>query len=79
MTARERLPNRRQCESFEFRHAGLDFTLADWKKHFQLDKPAPWHCACSRRARNISAARKIMGAPRRRYSRSTEGRPDETQ
>ena len=28
MTARERLPNRRQCESFEFRHAGLDFTLA---------------------------------------------------
>jgi hypothetical protein len=28
MTARERLPNRRQCESFEFTHAGLDFTLA---------------------------------------------------
>lgn len=28
MTARERLPNRRQCESIEFRHAGLDFTLA---------------------------------------------------
>ena len=28
MTARERLPNRRQCESFEFRHAGLYFTLA---------------------------------------------------
>jgi hypothetical protein len=29
MTARrERLPNRRQCESFEFRHAGLDFALA---------------------------------------------------
>jgi hypothetical protein len=27
MTARERLPNRRQCESFEFRHAGLVFTL----------------------------------------------------
>jgi hypothetical protein len=27
MTARERLPNRRQCESFEFTHAGLDFTL----------------------------------------------------
>jgi hypothetical protein len=27
MTARERLPNRRQCESIEFRHAGLDFTL----------------------------------------------------
>jgi hypothetical protein len=27
MTARERLPNQRQCESFEFRHAGLDFTL----------------------------------------------------
>src|SRR3981189_2093758 len=28
MTVRERLPNRRRCESFEFRHAGLDFTLA---------------------------------------------------
>ena len=28
MTARERLPNRRACESLEFRHAGLDFTLA---------------------------------------------------
>jgi hypothetical protein len=28
VTARQRLPNRRQCESFEFRHAGLDFTLA---------------------------------------------------
>jgi len=28
LTARERLPNRRGCESFEFRHAGLDFTLA---------------------------------------------------
>jgi hypothetical protein len=27
MTARERLPNRRQCESFEFRHAGHPFTL----------------------------------------------------
>jgi hypothetical protein len=27
MTTRERLPNRRSCESFEFRHAGLDFTL----------------------------------------------------
>jgi hypothetical protein len=27
MTARQRLPNRRACESFEFRHAGLDFTL----------------------------------------------------
>jgi hypothetical protein len=27
MSARERLPNRRQCESFEFRHAGLAFTL----------------------------------------------------
>jgi hypothetical protein len=27
MTARERLPNRRRCSSFEFRHAGLDFTL----------------------------------------------------
>jgi hypothetical protein len=25
---RQRLPNRRRCESFEFRHAGLDFTLA---------------------------------------------------
>jgi hypothetical protein len=28
MTARQRLCNRRACESFEFRHAGLDFTLA---------------------------------------------------
>ncbi len=28
MSGRQRLPNRRQCESFEFRHAGLDFTLA---------------------------------------------------
>ena len=27
MTARQRLPNRRACESVEFRHAGLDFTL----------------------------------------------------
>jgi hypothetical protein len=27
VTTRERLPNRRQCESFEFRRAGLDFTL----------------------------------------------------
>jgi hypothetical protein len=27
MSARERLPNRRQRESFEFRHAGLAFTL----------------------------------------------------
>jgi hypothetical protein len=27
MTARERLPNRRQCESFEFTHAGHPFTL----------------------------------------------------
>ena len=27
MTARERLPNRRQCEPFEFRHAGHPFTL----------------------------------------------------
>jgi len=27
VTTRERLPNRRSCESFEFRHAGLDFTL----------------------------------------------------
>jgi hypothetical protein len=27
MIARERLPNRRQRESVEFRHAGLDFTL----------------------------------------------------
>jgi hypothetical protein len=25
---RERLPNRRQCESFEFSHAGMTFTLA---------------------------------------------------
>jgi hypothetical protein len=28
VTIRERLPNRRSCESFEFRHAGLDFTLS---------------------------------------------------
>src|ERR1700736_738520 len=28
MTARERLPNRRQSESFEFRHAGHPFTLS---------------------------------------------------
>jgi hypothetical protein len=29
MTARRQLlPNRRRCESLEFRHAGLDFTLA---------------------------------------------------
>jgi hypothetical protein len=27
MTSRELLPNRRQCESFEFRHAGHPFTL----------------------------------------------------
>ena len=27
MRARERLPNRRECESFQFRHAGLDFML----------------------------------------------------
>jgi hypothetical protein len=27
MIARERLPNRRACESFEFRHAGHPFTL----------------------------------------------------
>jgi ribonucleoside-diphosphate reductase alpha chain len=27
MTARLRLPNRRRCESFEFEHAGLRFTL----------------------------------------------------
>jgi hypothetical protein len=27
MIARVRLPNRRQCESFEFRHAGHAFTL----------------------------------------------------
>jgi hypothetical protein len=26
MTQRQRLPNRRRCESFEFHHAGLDFT-----------------------------------------------------
>jgi len=25
---RERLPNRRRCESFEFEHAGLRFTLS---------------------------------------------------
>jgi hypothetical protein len=28
MTSRQRLQNRRQCESREFTHAGLDFTLA---------------------------------------------------
>jgi hypothetical protein len=28
MIARERLPNRRQCESFEFPHAGLDFSAS---------------------------------------------------
>jgi hypothetical protein len=27
MTGRVRLPNRRRCESFEFEHAGLRFTL----------------------------------------------------
>lgn len=27
MTARQRLPNRRQCESREFSNGGLDFTL----------------------------------------------------
>jgi len=27
MSARERLPNRRRCESLEFSHAGLAFTL----------------------------------------------------
>ena len=27
MTSRIRLPNRRRCESFEFTHAGLTFTL----------------------------------------------------
>jgi hypothetical protein len=27
MSARERLPNRRPCESLEFEHAGLRFTL----------------------------------------------------
>jgi hypothetical protein len=27
MTLRQRLPNRRRCESFEFRHAGMNFTL----------------------------------------------------
>jgi hypothetical protein len=27
MTAREQLPNRRQCVSFEFSHGGLLFTL----------------------------------------------------
>jgi hypothetical protein len=26
MTMRQRLPNRRRCESFEFRHAGMDLT-----------------------------------------------------
>jgi hypothetical protein len=28
MTSRKRLPNRRQCVSFEFRHAGHPFTLS---------------------------------------------------
>src|SRR5256885_16893460 len=28
MTARERPPNRRQCESLEFRHAGHPFTIS---------------------------------------------------
>jgi hypothetical protein len=28
MTARERLPNRRECESYELRHGGFDFTVA---------------------------------------------------
>ena len=28
MTARQRLPNRRECESFEFRHNGFAFTLS---------------------------------------------------
>lgn len=27
MSARERLPNRRQCESFDVRNNGLDFTV----------------------------------------------------
>jgi hypothetical protein len=27
MNARQRLPNRRQCETFDFRHAGHGFTL----------------------------------------------------
>ena len=27
MNARQRLPDRRLCETFEFRHAGHDFTL----------------------------------------------------
>jgi hypothetical protein len=27
MTLRQLLPNRRRCESLEFRHAGLDFTM----------------------------------------------------
>jgi len=26
MTCRDRLPNRRRCESFEFAHAGMQFT-----------------------------------------------------
>jgi hypothetical protein len=28
MTARQRLPNRRRCESCAFRHAGLNFTMS---------------------------------------------------
>jgi hypothetical protein len=27
MSARKRLPNRRRCESFDFSHAGIGFTL----------------------------------------------------
>jgi hypothetical protein len=48
MTARrQRLPNRRACESFEFRHNGFALAAlqirthlvapAIWKKHFRLD------------------------------------------
>jgi len=33
MSARERLPNRRQCESFEFRHAALAFAAAGVAAH----------------------------------------------
>jgi hypothetical protein len=33
MTSRERLPNRRECESLEFEHAGLGFTLTSGYYH----------------------------------------------
>jgi hypothetical protein len=39
MTARERLPNRRQCESLEFRHSGHPFTpCAGFYAHGRIDR-----------------------------------------